>query len=121
MAMSDFFRDHGGAPLDEGVLVLTTWPAHHDAAPLARTLVEERLAACVGVLPEMRSYYRWAGGVQDEAERQILIKTTRGRLEALRARVGVLHPYDVPEWLVLGAEGSQAYVAWLRESVAPDA
>ena len=117
--MSDFSPDPGGAPAHEGVVVLTTWPADRDAAPFARALVEERLAACVGVLPEMRSHYRWAGGVQDEAERQILIKTTRGRIEALRARVAVLHPYDVPEWLVLRAEGSPAYATWLHGSVAP--
>jgi periplasmic divalent cation tolerance protein len=101
------------------VLVLTTWPADRDPAPLARALVEERLAACVNVLPEMRSYYRWEGAVQEDAERQLLLKTTADRVDALRERLHALHPYDVPEFLVLPiGDGSTGYLAWLFESVA---
>ena len=103
---------------DQLVLVLTTLPASHDAAAFARTLVEERLAACVNLLPPMSSCYRWEGRVQEDTERQLVIKTTRARVGSLQHRVAALHPYDVPEWLVVPvADASKAYAAWLRESV----
>jgi periplasmic divalent cation tolerance protein len=101
-------------------VVITTWPADRDAGALARTLVTEALAACVNVLPEMQSVYRWQAEVQQDAERQLVIKTTRDRLPALEARLHALHPYEVPEFLVLTVEaGSPAYLAWLRESTRP--
>ena len=101
------------------VLVLTTLPASHDAASVARALVQERLAACVNLLPVMRSMYRWEGSIEDEEERQLLIKTTRARVEDLRARVTELHPYEVPEFLVLPVMGgSEAYLRWISKSVA---
>lgn len=98
-------------------LVLTTLGADTDASVLARALVEERLAACVNVLPPMRSFYRWKGAVEDEREQQLLIKTTPEALEALTARLLELHPYETPELLVLDAGGSDAYLRWLGESV----
>lgn len=101
------------------VLVLSTLPASHDAATFARALIEERLAACVNLLPVMRSVYRWEGAIQDEEERQLLIKTTRARVEDLRERLAELHPYDVPEFLVVPvAGGSDAYLRWISKSVA---
>ena len=100
------------------VIVLTTLGADADASSLARTLVEERLAACVNVLPPMSSTYRWKGAVEQGAERQIVIKTAAFRLAALEARLRDLHPYEVPELLVIHADdGSQAYLDWLRDSV----
>jgi periplasmic divalent cation tolerance protein len=100
------------------VLVLTTLGAGADAAAFARVLVEERLAACVNLLPEMRSIYRWQGRVHDEPERQVLIKTSAARLDALRRRIGELHSYDVPELIVLRiADGGEAYLRWVAESV----
>jgi periplasmic divalent cation tolerance protein len=102
------------------VLVLTTLGADADAAAFARTLVAERLAACVNVLPEMRSIYRWEGAVHDEGERQLLIKTAAVRVEALRQRIGELHSYDVPEFIVLPIDGgSAAYLRWVTESTSP--
>jgi periplasmic divalent cation tolerance protein len=102
------------------VLVFVTWPAHRDAASLARALVGERLAACVNVLPEMRSLYVWQGAIHDEAERQLIVKTTEDRVAALESRVRELHPYDVPEFLVVRvAMGTEAYVGWLRDSTRP--
>ncbi|HSK10804.1 MAG TPA: divalent-cation tolerance protein CutA [Vicinamibacterales bacterium] len=99
------------------VLVLTTWPAASDPGPFATTLVAERLAACVNLLPEMESVYRWQGAVERERERQVLIKTTADRLEALGARLTELHPYQVPELLVLPVStGSEPYLGWVRES-----
>lgn len=99
------------------VIVLTTWPAASDPAPLATALVTERLAACVNVLAEMESVFTWRGEVQRERERQVLIKTTRPRLQAVEQRLAQLHPYDVPELLVFDAAGgSEAYIAWVRDS-----
>lgn len=98
------------------VLVLTTLPADGDAAAFGRALVEDRLAACVNLLAPMQSIYRWEGEVQQEAERQVLIKTTRPRTAALLARLRELHPYDVPEFIVLSiADGSDAYLRWIGE------
>ena len=102
----------------DAVLVLTTLAADADAAGLARTLVEERLAACVNVLPVMTSFYRWKGSLEEEREQQLVIKTAADRVTALAARLRELHPYEVPEFLVLRvAEGSDAYLRWIRESV----
>ena len=99
------------------VIVLTTVGAAFDAAQLARTVVEERLAACVNVLPPMQSVYRWQGQVHVDDERQLVIKTSADCIEALERRVRTLHPYELPEWLVLGvAGGSEAYLDWLSQS-----
>jgi len=103
---------------DTIVLVLTTMPPGEAAEALARTLVGERLAACVNVLPPMLSVYRWQGDVQRDAEQQLVIKTTRARLPALTARLTELHPYEVPECLVVPVDSaSEAYGAWLGDSV----
>ena len=96
--------------------MLTTLGADVDATMLARTLVEERLAACVNVLPPMTSVYRWKGATEQEREQQLVIKTTKDRIEALQARMRELHPYELPEFLVLDARGSEAYLAWIREN-----
>ena len=99
------------------VLVLTTLGASADADAFARTLVEERLAACVNVLPLMSSTYRWKGAVERDDERQLVIKTTGARVAALQERVRELHPYETPEFLVLPvAGGSDAYLGWVEES-----
>src|SRR5262245_1161887 len=102
----------------EVVLVLTTIAAEADGSALARTLVDELLAACVNVLPPMTSVYRWKGQVEQDREQQIVIKTTRDRLAALETRVRELHSYDRPEFVVIAAAGgSDAYLGWVRESV----
>jgi periplasmic divalent cation tolerance protein len=102
----------------EPVLVLSTWPAEVDADAFAQTLVTERLAACVNLLPPMTSTYRWQGRVESANERQVVIKTTRGRVDDLLARMAALHPYEVPELLVLPVSGGgAAYLAWIRESI----
>jgi periplasmic divalent cation tolerance protein len=100
------------------VIVLTTVPEELDARTLAMTLVEERLAACVNILPTMTSIYRWEGKVEEGSEQQLVIKTSPERVDRLRERLGELHPYDVPEFLVLAvADGSASYLAWLAEAV----
>lgn len=101
----------------DAIVVLTTWPAASDPAEAAATLVDERLAACVSILPEMDSVYSWQGSIVRDRERQVVIKTTAARLEALQRRMIELHPYDVPEWLVLAAEGaSDPYMSWLAQA-----
>jgi periplasmic divalent cation tolerance protein len=101
------------------VVVLTTVPNVADAQTVASILVTERLAACVNVLAEMDSTYRWKGGVESERERQIVIKTTHERVPALQARLHELHPFEVPEFLVVPVTGgSEPYLRWIRESTA---
>ena len=90
------------------------------AARVGRTLVEERLAACVNLVPTVRSIYRWQGAVSDDTECLALIKTTAERYSALAQRVLALHPYEVPELIALPvATGHAAYLAWLAASTAP--
>jgi len=98
-------------------IVLTTLPSGADFEAFARALVEERLAACVNILPEMHSIYRWEGRVDEARERQVIIKTTRERVPPLRERVRALHSYDVPEFIVLPiVDGSDDYLAWIDGS-----
>ena len=100
------------------VIVLTTFPADGDAQMVARTLVEERLVACVNILPLMDSVYRWEGNIDESRERQIVMKTTHGRVDELTRRLEELHPYDVPELLVIPVNGGgDRYLAWIGESV----
>jgi len=99
------------------VIVLTTLPADGDAEQFASRLVEEKLAACVNLLPAMRSVYRWKNGVERADERQCVIKTTVQCIGPLEALVRALHPYDVPEFVVIPIiQGSAAYLSWLTES-----
>jgi periplasmic divalent cation tolerance protein len=98
------------------VVVLTTLPNDADGPAFGRGLVEERLAACVNILAPMDSVYRWEGRVEHEKERQVIIKTSRERLNALWDRVRELHPYEVPEFIVLTiADGNDAYLRWVGE------
>jgi periplasmic divalent cation tolerance protein len=101
----------------EYVLVLTTLPGDTDASGFARVLVEERLAACVNVLPPMESFFRWEGDIQRDVERQIVMKTGRERVAALWERMRELHPYDVPEFIVLPiVDGNDGYLRWIGDS-----
>jgi len=104
----------------EHVLVMTTLPADADAAAFARGLVEARLAACVNLLAPMESVYRWKGQVEHEPERQLLLKTSRARVNALWERVRELHPYEVPEFIVLPiVDGNDVYLRWIADSTTP--
>jgi len=102
------------------VLVLTTVPVGELGESIARALVDERLAACVNVLAPMTSFYRWEGAVQRDEESQVVIKTVRERVAALRSRLLELHRYELPEFLVVTAsDGSQAYLEWVRVNARP--
>ena len=98
------------------ILILTTMPDDDRVDGFARTLVEERLAACVNVHGPMKSTYQWKGQVEVEPERQVIIKTTRARLAALETRLRALHPYEVPEIVVIDAAASDAYGSWVIET-----
>ena len=100
------------------ILVLTTVSDDEHAETLARALVDERLAACVNLHGPMTSFYRWKGAVERDAERQLVIKTTRDRLPALEARLKALHRYELPEFLVLAVEaGSAEYLNWVNDAI----
>lgn len=99
-------------------IVLTTAASPGEASRLARTLVEERLAACATLIPAVQSIYRWEGQLETSTETLLLLKTGPGQLEALEARLHELHSYQTPEFLVLGVEGvSQPYLDWLTASL----
>jgi periplasmic divalent cation tolerance protein len=100
------------------LLVITNCPDAALAERMARTLVEERLAACVNVLPAMRSLYRWQGQVDSAEEFPLLIKARRADYPALEARIRGLHPYDVPEVIATPiVSGLPEYLGWID---APD-
>jgi periplasmic divalent cation tolerance protein len=102
---------------DRIVIALTTVPDAAIGARIGRTLVEERLAACVNRVPEIVSIYRFEGAIHEDPEALLLIKTVRGRLADLERRLLELHPYRVPEFVVVdAAEVSGAYAAWLRST-----
>lgn len=105
---------------DEVVVVMVSCPTAEVAASLASALVGERLAACGNILPGMRSIYRWQGAIQDDPEALLLLKTHRGRVDALNARVAALHPYQVPEAIALPVvAGLGPYLTWVTEQVTP--
>jgi periplasmic divalent cation tolerance protein len=99
-------------------IALTTVGDADAARRLARALVEERLAACVNVVPGVESVYRWEGAVESAAEHLLVIKTTAAAWPRLLARLGTLHPYALPELVALAPGAvSAAYARWVGESV----
>lgn len=103
------------------LIVYCTCPDPAVAASLAHRLVEQRLAACVSVLPGVRSTYRWKDAVECAEEVQLLIKTTRTRFAALQAMVLAMHPYELPELIAVeAAAGLDRYLDWIGASTRPD-
>ena len=101
---------------------LCTCPDAATAARIASALVDDRLAACVNVLPGVESVYRWQGRVERASEVLLLIKSTRERLPALTARVVELHPYELPELVAVDiAGGLPGYLAWIADATRPGA
>ena len=102
------------------LVVLCTVPSAEVGAQLGRRVVEEQLAACVNILPAVRSIYRWQGAVHDDAEAQLLIKTRASRFEALLELIRSHHPYAEPEVIALPiAQGSPSYLQWITEQTQP--
>ena len=100
-------------------LVLTTVGNHEDAIRISRVLVEERLCACAQI-QVIESVYRWEGAIIDEPEYRLLLKTTEGGCEALEARLGELHPYELPAVVRINADApSNAFADWVRAEVRP--
>jgi periplasmic divalent cation tolerance protein len=101
-------------------IVLTTAANSEEAERLARTLVEERLAACATFIDSAHSIYRWQGQIETSNETLLLLKTGADCLAALEARLHELHSYQTPEFLVLAVDaGSHAYLDWLGASLRP--
>ena len=98
-------------------IVLTTAGSAEEARKIARNLVEQRLAACVNIVPEIRSIYRWQGAVEEAGEWLLVIKTTAKNFERIREAIRQLHSYELPEYICLAIEdGSQDYLEWIAES-----
>jgi len=108
-------------PADSGIrTVFVTAPDATVGADIARQLVATRLAACVNIVPGVHSVYRWEGAVREDTEAMLIIKTVAGRCDELAAKIQDLHPYDVPEVLVLAATGgAAAYIAWVEAETHP--
>jgi len=103
------------------LVVLVTMPDKNSAEQLARSLVENRLAACVNLLAPCRSIYRWQGAVEQAEEIPLLIKTARGRYPELEAFISANHPYDVPEIIALPLmQGLPQYLNWVEDMTATE-
>ena len=99
-------------------IVLSTAGSQEEARKIAHALVEQRLAACVNIVPGVESVYRWQGKVESATEWLLVIKTTAAAFPALRDALKQLHSYDVPECLLLAVEeGEAAYLEWIGQSV----
>jgi periplasmic divalent cation tolerance protein len=99
-------------------IVLTTTGSQQEARKIARTLVERRLAACVSIVPQIESVYRWEANVDTAQEWLLLIKTTANAWERVRSAIRELHSYELPECVCLDIEdGSSAYLDWIAKAV----
>jgi len=103
---------------EDSILVLSTFPDAATARHIGRTVVEEKLAACVNLLPPVESIYRWKGAIETATEVMALIKSTTWKYQLLEARIRELHPYEVPEIISLRIDsGHTEYLRWLEQSV----
>lgn len=99
-------------------IVLSTAGSEEEARRIARHLVEEQLAACVNIVPQIESIYRWQGEVESSQEWLLMIKTTSERFASVRDAIRALHSYELPECIAISVEdGSAAYLEWIGQSV----
>ncbi|MGB0005578.1 MAG: divalent-cation tolerance protein CutA [Candidatus Sulfotelmatobacter sp.] len=102
-------------------IVLTTTGSEAEAQKIARHLVENRMAACINIVPQIDSVYRWQGKVEEASEWLLLIKTTADAFEKVRQAIAELHSYELPECVCLKVEdGSPHYLQWIANSVAEE-
>ena len=100
--------------MTDKIVVLSTTDSEEAAATLAKALVDQQLAACVNILPKVRSIYRWQGKIEDASEWVLVIKTRRDLFERVSAALTKLHSYEVPEVIAIPiVDGSAPYLAWL--------
>ena len=105
---------------DDTIVVFMTAANGEEAARLAEMLVGAQLAACVQILPEIESVYRWQGNIERQAEVLLLAKTTKGKFDELEKEVRALHSYDTPEIIAVPVvAGSAAYLHWLNSTLTP--
>jgi periplasmic divalent cation tolerance protein len=105
--------------MTDKIVVLSTCGSAEEAARIARALVEKKLAACVNVIPAVRSFYRWKGAIEDEQESLLVIKSSRALFNQLRAEIEKLHSYEVPEVVAVPiVDGSERYLEWLERELA---
>lgn len=101
------------------IVAFSTFPSPEKAAEVAKTLVEEGLAACVNLVGPVRSLYRWKGELCDDAETLAIIKSTSERFEAMKTRLVALHPYEVAEVIAFPIDAGHApYLAWVAAQTA---
>lgn len=99
-------------------IVLSTAGSEDEARKIAQTLVQRQLAACVNVVPQIESVYRWQGKIESTREWLLLIKTSAARFPAIRATIQELHSYDLPECIAINIEqGSPEYLEWIGDSL----
>ncbi|MFY9843050.1 MAG: divalent-cation tolerance protein CutA [Terriglobales bacterium] len=99
-------------------LVLTTCGSPAEARSIAHALIERQLAACVNIVPQIESVYRWQGGIETASEWLLIIKTTSVAFERLRDALIELHSYELPECIEIAIEdGTEPYLRWIEESV----
>ena len=104
--------------MTDKIVVLSTCASEEEAESLARQIVEQRLAACVNVIPHIRSYYRWKGALESAEEWLLLIKSSRDRFELLRAALEKAHSYEIPEVLALPVvDGAENYLNWIESGL----
>lgn len=107
--------------MEQALLVLTNVPDAATASTIARQLVERRLVACVNILPQVQSIYRWQGMIEESGEISLLIKTTEARYPELEAAIKALHPYDVPEIIAMPiVRGLPQYLDWIAQETKKD-
>ena len=104
--------------MTDKIVVLSTCASEEEAERLARMFVERRLAACVNIMPNARSVYRWKGEIESATECLLVIKSSRAHFDELRAALEGAHSYELPESLALPViDGSPAYLDWLETSL----
>jgi len=102
-------------------IVLSTAGSQEEARKIALALVERRLAACVNIVPQIESIYRWQGKLDDSRECLLIIKTSTGKFPAVRDALRELHSYELPECIGINiAQGGAEYLAWLDSSIGPE-